>query len=326
VLLKRTIRLSLLTALPTTPAPSTIYSRLREYTQDNLIFPSTTPLAMETADPPPAIAHRPHSASDSDADANAASRKAYTHFPIMNLPAELRLAVYDHVTGETRRRLPLRYATIYYTDLDLSLLQTSHLIAEEASRVLDRQRQSLVPHLVISLTSAETCESRDIKLWYTRHVIQMLVEGHYEDLRQCEIARGKHHSILGQGLTRFLHETTSVVCGNLRITDLQAFHSYYRRAVQQLRNHPKIVLRVLMDASCDFEGHGMDFWWWSRLNDVLNVDCRGAVKLRIVFVVRPRHLERYRAFTAQPNTFPSWFTEDMWSIEVADHGLDPALD
>jgi len=282
---------------------------------------------METADPPPAVAHRPHSASDSDADAT--SRKRYTYFPLMNLPTELRFTVYDHVTGETRRRLPLRDFTIYYNDLDLSLLQTSYLIAEEAFPVLERQRQFLIPHLIISLTSAETCGSQDIKLWFTRHVIRMLVEGHYEVLTQRGEAPGKQRPIPGQGLTRFLHEMSSVVSGDRRITDLQAFHSYYRRTVQQLRSHPTIILRVLLDAvftKYSLVIHRKDSRWWSQLNDVLNVNCRGAVKLRIVFVVRPRHLERCRAFTAQPNTFPSWFTEDMWSIEVADHGLDPALD
>jgi len=247
----------------------------------------------------------------------------------MDLPAELRLTVYDHVTGERRRRLSLRDATIYCNDMDLSLLRTSDLIADEASPVLERQRQFLVPHLIISLTCVETSESQALKLWHTRLVIQMLVEGHYEDLTQHGEASGTQHPIPGQGLTRFLHVMTSVDCGDRRITDLQAFHAYYRRTVQQLRSHATIIIRVLMDVfyiRYNLVPHGMDSRWWSQLNDVLNGDYRGGLKLRIVFVVRPRHLERCRAFTAQPNTFPSWFTEDMWSIEVTDHGLDPALD
>ena len=53
-------------------------------------------------------------------------------FPLMKLPVELRLMIYENMPVEIRRRLPLAGVDIYCDDIDFGLLQTCHAIHNEA--------------------------------------------------------------------------------------------------------------------------------------------------------------------------------------------------
>jgi hypothetical protein len=72
-------------------------------------------------------------------------------FPLFDLPRELRLVVFENVTAELRRRLPIYNAELYSRDLDLALPQANSTVLLEAEPTLRQWRGALSPCLVLRL-------------------------------------------------------------------------------------------------------------------------------------------------------------------------------
>jgi hypothetical protein len=66
--------------------------------------------------------------------------------------------------------------------------------------------------------------------------------------------------------------------------------------------------------------------FWRDLESTLRGKFKTDLELKFIFIVLPQHAQRCRDLLVERGRLPAWFTEEIWSIEVSNRGLDPAID
>jgi hypothetical protein len=100
------------------------------------------------------------SLSTREVDTGLSDRDRDEYFPLMKLPTELRLMVYENWTSETRRALPLIFGEIFFQDLDLDPLQVSKDVRREAKSILLRHHENLTISHLQPYWQAETVQEK----------------------------------------------------------------------------------------------------------------------------------------------------------------------
>jgi hypothetical protein len=269
------------------------------------------------------------SLSTCEVDTGLSDRDRDEYFPLMRLPTELRLIVYENWTGETRRALALIFGEIFFQDLDLDLLQVSKDVRREAKSILQRHHENLTPCLTFNHTGKpKPFKKKASTVFSIRYIVLLLVEGLALRAAPNAAARAAVTYRDGGKLRQWEFRTRMIDYGDNMALNDRRFREFYERTVQQLQNEAVLTLRVLLDFDSAYTPSELfpGSLFWGTLHKVTYVEFPGTLRFRFVFVVQPQHLERCRALTAKPFTLPSWVTNDMWTIEVTQGGLDPAVD
>lgn len=241
--------------------------------------------------------------------------------------------VYENFDGETRRRLPIPDTDIYFHDLDVSLLQASRFVLQEAAPTMRCHRYLLVPCLSLPLGPAPPSADVSNPLFYVRQIVRMLVHERQSDLRRIGPKAVVSDEVSTVGLQAFDGRMRSV----LNKADYDAtksiclhpnFKAFYRRTARQLRSTPALVVRVLLNLESPSQNplEDMKRRFWRDLDSTLRGKFKTDLELKFIFIVLPQHAQRCRDLLVERGRLPAWFTEEMWSIEVSNRGLDPAID
>jgi hypothetical protein len=106
------------------------------------------------------------------------------------------------------------------------------------------------------------------------------------------------------------------------------FKAFYRRTARQLRSTPALVVRVLLNLESPSQNplEDMGRRFWRDLESTLQGKFKTDLELKFIFIVLPQHSQRCRDLLVEPERLPPWVTDEMWSIEVFNAGLDPTID
>ncbi|KAF2828308.1 hypothetical protein CC86DRAFT_191627 [Ophiobolus disseminans] len=242
--------------------------------------------------------------------------------PLMRLPTELQLMVYDHVCAETRRKLNFRGSEIYYRDLDVSLLRTSKHIRQEASSILNRRRRTLTPCLTLRLGwPLHIGYTSSYQLVDLSQLLSILVMGHSMSLAKQETTPSTHSLFSEDELARFeenLRVLYPVAKLGTHASDLAVF---YHRSIQQFHSSPCVVVRIMLELVEGAYISLVDDFHWIMLG---LYESRHALQVKFVLLVKAEHLERCQALAAK--VFDSRLTQALWTIELMPSSFDPAVD
>ncbi|KAH7088049.1 hypothetical protein FB567DRAFT_523573 [Paraphoma chrysanthemicola] len=269
-------------------------------------------------------AHPNHGAIDAPKEAT---------FPLMRLPVELRLMVYEYAVCEIRRRLPIPGVDIYLRDIDVTLLQVSRSIQKEIGPSLKRRRLLISPCLTFNLESFIQPRKMSNALFLLPHIIRMLAEERCTDHRQNgpEVAISEQLPDVGMdGFVRRLRPTVwkTDFATIDQISNHPHFQNFYRRTTRQLRTTPTIVIRFLLNREAAMLNlvTVVHHHYWEDLYKSTHDKFPSNLKLRIVFVALPDYAEDFNWLLEEAGVLHPSFTRQMWSVEVSRGGLDPAVD
>lgn len=216
-------------------------------------------------------------------------------FPFMKLPAELRLMVYENF-GPTYYPLPLRAGiteNIFFHDFGLHLLQTSRLVATEATPVLQ------LPHPTLSFRFGGT-QINLLRHFNTTRIIYRLLrsleEGGLDEvihnsLHLKEDRPGSDKSMLPEQPLRVETNWPSSITGS------KTFKVWFRHSVEHLRKDPTVVVRILLgiDATGSQPFDWMN-WYYPGSLRIMTDATMWKIRIQVVFVVPPQHADRFRYF------------------------------
>ncbi|KNG47467.1 ngg1p interacting factor 3 nif3 protein [Stemphylium lycopersici] len=200
------------------------------------------------------------------------------------------------------------------------------LVSNEATSILRGRPGRLSQPLTFTVRA---CPSKyDVSLYYTRHVLQLISEGRAADVEDD----GNPTELLLPWLF------CGSVVSKLRIEDLSstklppgspikdgaAFRAFYERTMRQLHYDSTVVVRLLLDTSVKDDPFAVASFW-GEIGIHLRPFAR-MIKFRFVFVVTPQNYGHCKQLASEPAAFPTWFTEDMWVVEVSNGRCDPAVD
>ena len=100
--------------------------------------------------------------------------------------------------------------------------------------------------------------------------------------------------------------------------------------LQQLNHNSTLTLRILLDPSHKPDGSnvflGIRICLWSKIHHVLCTSYPCKLRIKVIFVVKPQHLDQCLSLATESTRFYDWIANDSWSIEVSSAGLDSATD
>ncbi|KAF2629772.1 hypothetical protein BU25DRAFT_456829 [Macroventuria anomochaeta] len=163
-------------------------------------------------------------------------------FAFLDLPPELRMEVYEYLSLPSTRRLPLDKTDMFYSHIDLAILQVSRLTRKEATPIL-LHRQHLA--LILRLTDLATGMNLVGKTWWIAPIIWRLQDSLQEYVNGYKYLEDPCTTLITTSERMSLDQKQRL--GS--ISDTQTFRTFFDNAVHQLCDIPVLKIHFEMNPS-----------------------------------------------------------------------------
>ncbi|KZM19200.1 hypothetical protein ST47_g9662 [Ascochyta rabiei] len=184
--------------------------------------------------------------------ATAGSINSGTVSPLLRLPPELRLLIYNNMASDAERRLPLDKVFLYYHDIDPAILQCCKLVRREARALLRDLRRDIPPTLVLTLDlpktpmTIDTPNSRSLSA-----VVRMLLGGYHYWLEHWSSSSASHVPMgFCDFFRRFEQPLALMQSENFIITNQKELEGYYSRTLRQMLRARSLTILLRLSTSC----------------------------------------------------------------------------